>query len=274
MAENMSVPLNDGRDMPRIGFGVWRIEDHDAERLVGAALDSGYRSIDTATVYGNEAGVGAGIRSWGGSREDVFVTTKVWSSDHGADSATRACEQSLERLGLDYVDLYLIHWPVARQQAFVETWRALISLREKGLVRSIGVSNFQPDHLQSVISATGVVPAVNQIELHPWLQQAPLRSFHRDLGVVTESWSPLGQGGDLLADPVVVMIAHEIERSPAQVVLRWHLQNNCVVIPKSATPSRIQENIDLWSFSLSERHMHLIAQLEQGMRLGPDPDIF
>jgi 2,5-diketo-D-gluconate reductase A len=274
MTLNMSVTLNDDLTMPRLGYGVWQINNSDVGRLVQAALEIGYRSIDTAMIYGNEEGVGNGIRAWSGPREDLFITTKVWNSDHGSRACVRACEESLARLGLDYVDLYLIHWPIARVGKYVETWEALVRLRDRGLVRSIGVSNFQSAHLDAIINATGVAPAVNQIELHPWLQQAELRGVHSELGIATEAWSPLGAGGELLADPLVGRVAEEVGRSPAQVILRWHLQLGNVVIPKSADLHRMAENFDVESFSLSETQVAELGTLDCGRRLGPDPDMF
>lgn len=268
-----AVVLADGTSIPRLGLGVWQIPDDDAAAAVRTALASGYRGVDTAAIYGNEAGVGRGVRESGLRREEVHVTTKVWNSEQGYDSTIAACRASLARLGMDYVDLYLIHWPVPSKDRFVATWRGLLALREDGLVRSVGVSNFTSGHLRRLIDETGVVPVVNQVELHPRFQQAELRAFHAEHGIVTEAWSPLAQGG-LLSDPVVCGIAARLGVSAARVILRWHVQIGNVVIPKSVTPSRIAENIDVFSFELTEADMAAIAGLDAGERIGPDPDTF
>jgi 2,5-diketo-D-gluconate reductase A len=265
------VVLNNGVSMPQLGYGVFRVPDDDTERAVLAALDAGYRSIDTASLYGNETGVGRALGASGLARDHFFVTTKVWNDDQGYDSTLRAFDASLGRLGLDHVDLYLIHWPKPSLDRYVETWRALEKLYADRRVRAIGVSNFQPDHLRRLLDETDVVPAVNQIELHPDLQQEQLRRFHAEHGVVTEAWSPLGQGL-ALRHPVVAELAHRHGRTPAQVVLRWHVQLGNVAIPKSTTPSRIRENIGLFDFDLAEADMAALATLESGTRLGPDPD--
>ena len=245
----------------------------DTAGVVAKALETGYRSIDTARAYRNEAGVGEATARSGLAREELFVTTKLWNADHGHDSAKAAFEQSLERLGYEYVDLYLIHWPLPSQDKYVETWQALCELHEDGRARSIGVSNFQIEHLERIIDASGVVPAVNQIELHPQLQQAALRAYHDEHGIVTEAWSPLGQGA-ALSDDTVQGIAADVDRTPAQVVLRWHLQLGNVVIPKSVTPERIEENFEVFDFELSDDQMEAIGALEIGERTGPDPDTF
>lgn len=268
-----AVVLNDGTRIPRLGLGVWQVPDDDAAAAVRTALTSGYRSVDTAAIYGNEVGVGRGVRESGLPREEVHVTTKVWNSEHGYDSAIAACRASLARLGLEYVDLYLIHWPVPSQDRYVETWRALAALRADGLVRSVGVSNFTAAHLRRVMDDSGVVPVVNQVELHPRLQQAELRAFHAEHGIVTEAWSPLAQGG-LLSDSVVCGIAGRLGVSAARVILRWHVQLGNVVIPKSVTPARIAENIDVFSFELTDADMAAIGALDAGARIGPDPDTF
>jgi 2,5-diketo-D-gluconate reductase A len=265
------VVLNNGVSMPQLGYGVFRVPDDDTERAVLAALDAGYRSIDTASLYGNETGVGRALSASGLARDHFFVTTKVWNDDQGYDSTLRAFDASLGRLGLDHVDLYLIHWPKPSLDRYVETWRALEKLYADRRVRAIGVSNFQPDHLRRLLDETDVVPAVNQVELHPDLQQEQLRRFHAEHGVVTEAWSPLGQGL-ALRHPVVAELAHRHGRTPAQVVLRWHVQLGNVVIPKSTTPSRIRENIELFDFALADADMSALAALESGTRLGPDPD--
>ncbi|WP_298953201.1 aldo/keto reductase [uncultured Methylobacterium sp.] len=269
-----TLTLNDGAAIPRLGFGVWRVEDAQAPDIVGAALAAGYRSIDTAAAYGNEAGVGRAIRESGLSRDAVFVTTKLWNDRHGYDSALRAFDESLARLGLDHVDLYLVHWPVPARDAYVETWRALIRLREEGRARSIGVSNFSVAHLERIVAETGVTPAVNQIELHPRFQQADLRRFHAGAGIATEAWSPLGRGA-LLDDPAIVAAARKHGRTPAQVVLRWHLDLGHVVIPKSANPERIRENFSVSDFALDEQDLTTIAALDRpDGRIGPDPETF
>jgi 2,5-diketo-D-gluconate reductase A len=268
-----AVTLNDGRMIPQLGLGVWQIPDEEATAAVRAALDAGYRLVDTAAIYRNELGVGRGLRESGLPRGDVVVTTKVWNSEHGYERTIAACRASLERLGLDHVDLYLIHWPVPRRDAYVETWRALVALREEGLARSIGVSNFTAAHLARLVDETGVVPAVNQVELHPRFQQAELRAEHARLGVVTEAWSPLAQG-ELLSDPVICAIAGRLGVSAAQVIIRWHLDLGNVVIPKTVKPARMAENLDVFGFTLAEEDLAAIAALERGARIGPDPDTF
>ncbi|WP_307792500.1 aldo/keto reductase [Streptomyces verrucosisporus] len=272
MSNVPNIILNNGVRMPQLGFGVWQVPDEEATAAVGHALASGYRSIDTAAIYENEKGTGKAIAESGLPREELFVTTKVWNSDHGRDAALRAFDASLERLGLDYVDLYLIHWPAPGQDRYVETWKALEEIHADGRAKAIGVSNFKPTHLRRLMEETEVVPAVNQIELHPNLPQAESRAFHAEHGIATEAWSPLGQGRGLLEDPVIAEIARRHGRTPAQVVLRWHLQTGNVVIPKSATPSRIEENIDVFSFVLDDDDMTGLSTLDNGTRLGPDPD--
>ena len=265
------VRLNNGVSMPSLGFGVFRVPDGETEQAVLAAVESGYRSIDTASLYGNEAGVGRALAACGLARDELFVTTKLWNDDQGYDSTFRAFEASLDRLWLDYVDLYLIHWPKPSLDRYVKTWRALEKLYADRRVRAIGVSNFQPDHLQRLIDETQVVPAVNQIELHLGLQQEQLRRFHAEHGIATEAWSPLGQGG-ALHHPVITALAERLGRSPAQVVLRWHLQLGNIAIPKSTHVSRIRENIALFDFTLTDADMVALARLDAGTRLGPDPD--
>jgi diketogulonate reductase-like aldo/keto reductase len=269
-----SLILNNGVAMPQLGFGVWQVPDDEAASAVGTALEAGYRSIDTAAVYENERGTGQAIASSGIPREELFVTTKLWNSEQGHDSTLRAFDASLERLGLDYVDLYLIHWPVPALDAYVDTYKAFEKILADGRARTIGVSNFLPEHLERLIDATSVVPAVNQIELHPQLAQAESRAFHARHEIATEAWSPLGQGRGLLEVPAVAAVARKHGRSPAQVVLRWHLQLGNVVIPKSVTPSRIRENIDVFDFELDSEDMAAFAALDEGKRLGPDPAEF
>ncbi|WP_309059719.1 aldo/keto reductase [Streptomyces sp.] len=260
--------------MPQLGFGVWQVPDAEAETVVATALEAGYRSIDTAAAYGNEEGTGKAIARSGIPREDLFVTTKLWNSDQGYDATLRAFDASVSKLGLDYVDLYLIHWPTPERGLYVDTYKAFEKLHADGRIRAIGVSNFLPEHLERLIAETSVVPAVNQIELHPHLQQHAAREYHAEQGIATEAWSPLGQGKGLLEVPAIVAIARKHGRTPAQVVLRWHIQLGNVVIPKSATPSRIKENIDVFDFSLDAEDLAAISALNEDRRLGPDPAAF
>jgi 2,5-diketo-D-gluconate reductase A len=267
------VDLNDGNRIPQLGFGVFQVPAEETAEAVRHALETGYRLIDTAAAYGNEEAVRDALQTSGLDRGEVFITTKLFNTEHGRDKARKAFEQSLSKLGGDYIDLYLIHWPVPSQDRYVETWEALCALREEGRVRSIGVSNFQIEHLERIIDATGVVPTVNQIELHPRLQQPELRRFDAERQIATEAWSPLGQG-ELLDDPVIEAIASEHDRTPAQVVLRWHIQLGNVVIPKSVTPSRIEENYQVFDFDLGDDEMQRLSELDRGERIGPDPDTF
>jgi diketogulonate reductase-like aldo/keto reductase len=260
------LELNDGHTIPQLGFGVFQVPPDDTRQAVQFALDTGYRLIDTAAAYGNEAEVGEAVAQSGLPRHDVFITTKLWNDDQGRAEAARAFEHSLDRLAMDYVDLYLIHWPAPARGQYVDTWRALCELRQDGRARSIGVSNFTVENLERIIEATGVVPAVNQIELHPHLAQSELRRFHAEHGIVTEAWSPLERGGELLHDATVTEIAGNHGRTPAQIALRWHIQLGNVVIPKSVTPSRIRENFHIFDFELSDEEMQAIA--------GPDPATF
>ncbi len=268
-----SVTLRDGALIPQLGFGVFQVPPKETEEVVARALAAGYRHLDTAAAYRNEAAVGRAIRASAVDRGDVFVTTKCWNEAHGYEQAKRACHESLGRLELDYIDLYLIHWPVPAHDRYVETWKAFIELRAEGVVRSIGVSNFQPAHLERVIAATGETPVLNQVELHPYLQQVGLRHEHEQLGIATEAWSPLAQGL-ALDDPVITNIAHRHARTPGQVVIRWHLQIGNVVIPKSVTPGRIAQNFDVFDFELSDAEMDAFGALDAGRRTGPDPDTF
>jgi 2,5-diketo-D-gluconate reductase A len=258
-----ALRLNNDVQMPSLGFGVYKIPDGEVERAVHTAIEAGYRSIDTATLYHNERGVGAAVRSSGLPREDLFVTTKLWNTEHGYDRALRAFDVSLGRLRLDYVDLYLIHWPVPSEDRYVETWRALEKILADGRARAIGVSNFQIEHLRRLLDETEVVPAVNQVELHPNLQQARLRKFDSDHDIVTESWSPLARGR-LLEHEILTTIARKHGKTPAQVVLRWHIEMGLVAIPKSVTPERIRENIDIFDFELDSQDIAGIATLESG----------
>ncbi|GFH38999.1 aldo/keto reductase [Streptomyces pacificus] len=274
MSKVPSITLNNGIAMPQIGFGVWQVSDDEAAKVVGTALEAGYRSVDTATVYENERGTGQALAASGIPREELFVTTKLWNSDQGYDAALRAFDASLTRLGLDYVDLYLIHWPMPTRDTYVDTYKALEAVHADGRARAVGVSNFLPEHLERLIEETSVVPAVNQIELHPQLQQAESRAFHAKHGIATEAWSPLGSGSGLLEVPTIVAIAQKHGKTPAQVVLRWHVQLGNVVIPKSVTPSRIRENLDIFGFELDEDDLAAFSALDEGRRLGPDPASF
>jgi len=270
----VNVTLNNGVVMPQLGFGVWQVEDDVAEQAVTTALEVGYRSIDTAKLYHNEAGVGRAVRASSVARDQLFITTKLWNNEHAYDAALRAFDASMDRLGLDVLDLYLIHWPSPGQNRYVEAWRALEKLYADGRVRAIGVSNFTVENLERLIAETEIVPVLNQIELHPRLAQAELRAFHGKHGIVTEAWSPLGQGRGLLDDPVLRDIAAAVGRTPAQVVIRWHLQLGNVVIPKSVTPSRIAENFAVFDFALDDEQLAAIAVLDSGARLGPNPAHF
>jgi 2,5-diketo-D-gluconate reductase A len=273
LTNDAQVRLRGGVEIPQLGFGVFQVPPQDTAEVATRALLAGYRHIDTAAAYGNEAGVGQAIHAAGIDRREVFITTKCANGDHGHEQARRALKSSLDRLELDYVDLYLIHWPVPTHDRYVETWRAFIELQSEGLTRAIGVSNFNPPHLRRLIAETGVTPAVNQVELHPHFQQAGLRREHAELGIVTEAWSPLAQGR-VLDDATITEIAAAHGRTPAQVVLRWHLQLGNVVIPKSVTPERIEENFDISGFHLSPAEMAAIDALDAGERQGPDPETF
>jgi 2,5-diketo-D-gluconate reductase A len=266
------VTLNNGVRMPQLGFGVFQVGNDEARAAVATALECGYRSIDTAALYGNEHGVGVAVSASGIPREELFVTTKLWNADQGAGLVLPAFERSIDKLGLDYVDLYLIHWPVPSRDRFVETWEAFQGLYAEGRMRAIGVSNFTPPQLTRLLEETAVVPAVNQVELHPGFQQPELRAFHREHGIATEAWSPLGQGA-ALTHPVITRLAERHEKTPAQVVLRWHLDLGNVVIPKSVTPGRIRENFSVFDFALTAEDARQIAGLESGHRIGPDPDV-
>lgn len=267
-----NVKLNNGTSIPQLGFGVWQVSDDGAAAAVAEALRVGYRSVDTAKVYENEAGTGRAIAESGLARDEVFLTTKLWNSDQGFDETLRAFDASLERLGTDYVDLYLIHWPVPEYDRFVDTFKAFQQIQDSGRAKAIGVSNFRVEDLRRVIDETGVVPAVNQIELHPGLPQDELRAFHAEHGIATEAWSPLGQG-ESLTDAAVVEVAAAHGVTPAQAILRWHLQLGNVVIPKSVTPARIAENFDVFGFALSDDEVARISAIE-GKRIGPDPAEF
>ena len=268
-----AVRLNDGTKIPQLGFGTFQIDPAETAEATARAFDLGYRHIDTAAAYRNEAEVGQAFRASGLDRDEVFITTKCFNDDHGYEQAKNAFKASLERLELEFVDLYLIHWPVPSQDLYVETWKAFIEMRDEGVIRSIGVSNFNPPHLRRIIDETGVTPSVNQVELHPSFQQAGLRREHAELGIATEAWSPLAQG-DVLGDEVIGTIADTHERTPAQVVLRWHIQLGNIVFPKSVTSSRVEENLDIFGFHLSDEEMAEIEELDAGDRIGPDPETF
>jgi 2,5-diketo-D-gluconate reductase A len=271
------VTLNDGNSMPQVGLGVWQTPPEDTERAVATALEAGYRHVDTAAGYFNEREVGKAVTASGLAREDVFVTTKLRNAGQGYDSTLAAFDTSMKHLGFsgsaDYLDLYLIHWPMPAKNLFVDTFKAFAHLRDRGRIRSIGVSNFEPEHLRILVDSTGIVPAVNQIELHPLLQQQELREVHAQLGIATEAWSPLGQGS-LLSNPTVTAVADAHGKTPAQVLIRWHIQLRNIVIPKSVTPERIVSNFDVFDFELTEQDMASVSSLGDGTRLGPDPRTF
>ncbi|WP_022873418.1 aldo/keto reductase [Nesterenkonia alba] len=265
-----NITLNDGHQIPQLGFGVWQVPADSAEEVVTTALETGYRHIDTAAIYGNEEGVGAAIAKSGLAREDLFITTKLWVTDFKQGRTKDALPTSLEKLGLDYVDLYLIHWPSPEDEKYVQAWLDLEELKAQGLTRSIGVSNFLPDHLEKVIAAGREVPAVNQVEIHPILQQREIQEANRKHGIATQAWSPLAQG-KVFEETPVVQAAEEHGVTPAQVVIRWHLQAGRILFPKSVTPERIRSNFDVFGFELSEAQMRAIDDLERGERIGGDP---
>jgi 2,5-diketo-D-gluconate reductase A len=269
-----TIRLNNGVEIPQLGYGVWQVSDDDAERAVSVALEVGYRSVDTAKLYFNETGVGRAIKASGIPRDELFITTKLWNDEHDYDAALRAFDASLARLGLDVVDLYLIHWPVPKQDKYLDAWRALEKIYAEGRARAIGVSNFTEANLRRLLETSGVVPALNQVELSPHLAQAPLRAFHAEHGIATEAWSPLGSGKGLLDEPLLARIGAKHGRTPAQVVIRWHLQIGNVVIPKSVTPSRIRENFQVFDFTLDDDDLAGIVTLDAGRRTGPDPATF
>jgi 2,5-diketo-D-gluconate reductase A len=276
MSETQQAPAIDLRGpvpIPQLGFGVFEVVPEETEAAVRSALEVGYRHIDTAAIYRNEAEVGRAIAGSDGPRDELFVTTKLWNADQGRDAALQAFEASSALLGLDVVDLYLIHWPCPGVDRYVDSWKALVELQDSGRVRAIGVSNFKPAHLERIIDATGVVPTINQVELHPRLAQEELRAFHARHGIVTEAWSPLARGA-VLDDPAVVAIAEAHDRTPAQVVLRWHVELGNVVIPRSVRPERIRSNFELFDFALTDDERATISGLDRGERIGPDPDAF
>lgn len=265
------IQFHDGRSIPQLGLGVWQTPADETAQAVKAALAAGYRHVDTAAIYGNEAGVGEGLRASGVPREDVFVTTKLWNAEQGFDSTLRAFDASMKLLGLQELDLYLIHWPCPARGLFVDTWRAFVRLQGEGRVRSIGVSNFEPEHLERLVQETGVKPVLNQVELHPRFQQQVLRSYHAAHGIATQAWSPLGQG-QLLSDPAIAALANKHGKTPAQVIVRWHIDMGHVVIPKSVQAGRIAENADVFDFALDADDLAVLARLDQpDGRIGPNP---
>lgn len=269
-----TVKLNNGVEMPQVGFGVFQVPDAETTAAVTTALEAGYRSIDTAAAYQNEAGVGQALATSGIAREDLFITTKLWNADQGYDETLAAFERSRKLLGLDYLDLYLIHWPAPELGKYADSWRALEKLYSDGVVRAIGVSNFEPAHLEHLASVSSVVPAVNQVELHPYLVQSEVRAYGNEHGIAIEAWSPLAKGGSLLSEALVQQLAEKYGRTPAQLVLRWHLQLGTIVIPKSVTPSRIAENLDVLDFALTEADVAALSSLDRDERTGPNPNTF
>jgi 2,5-diketo-D-gluconate reductase A len=266
------IKLHDGNRMPQLGLGLWQVPDDDAAKLVVEAFKAGYRSIDGAQIYQNEKGLGQGIKAAGLPREEIFITTKIWNSEQGHRSTIQSFEVSLNKLGLDYLDLLLIHWPAAHRGLYVETWKTLIELQQTGRVKSIGVSNFHQQHLEKIVAATNVVPVVNQIEVHPRFQQKALRKFNAELGIQTEAWSPLGQG-QLIHDPLIGEIAKKHGKSNAQIIIRWHLDQGLIVIPKSSHTSRIRENFAVFDFMLDKDDMHRMEVLDDAQgRIGPNPE--
>jgi 2,5-diketo-D-gluconate reductase A len=272
VADQPHIRFHDGNSIPQVGLGVWQTPNEGAAPAVEAALKAGYRHIDTAAAYRNEQGVGLGIRNSGVARSDIFVTTKLWNEDQGFDQALKAFDHSLKELGTDHVDLYLIHWPSPRRNLYLDSWKAMVRLKEEGRARSIGVSNFNPEHLERIIGETGVVPVLNQVELHPDFQQTALRAVHAEHDIRTESWSPLGQG-QLLAHPVIAGIASRRGKTPAQIIIRWHIENDLIVIPKSVTPSRIVENFQVFDFALDAADLEALNGLDSAAgRIGPNPE--
>lgn len=266
------LPLADGRAIPQLGLGLYKVPADDTARLIAAAIGIGYRHLDTAAFYGNEAEAGRAVREAPVPRDELFVTSKVWKDDNGYDQTRRAFDDSMRRFGLDALDLYLIHWPVPSTDRYVDTWRALVELQREGRVRSIGVANFHAHHIERIVGETGVAPVVDQVELHPWLPQRELREFDAHRGILTEAWSPLARGR-VLDDPVLAAVAAKHGRSPAQIVLRWHVQLGVVVIPKASSAARLRENLDVFGFELDADDLAAIASLESGERTGRDPDL-
>jgi len=273
MTDIPRLRFHDGNSIPQLGFGIWQVPPTVAAEAVESALRVGYRLIDGAYLYMNEAGLGEGLKKSGVPREDVFITTKVWNNEQGRDKARASVERSLETIGVDQLDLVLIHWPVPSQDLYVETWRAFIEMRNEGLMRSIGVSNFNADHLQRIIGETGEVPVLNQIELNPELQQPEMRAANARHGIVTQAWTPLGNGRSFEAEPITSAAARS-GKSPAQVIIRWHIQLGNAVIPRSVKPARQAENLDIFDFELTDDEMTAISSLDAGLRTGPDPSVF
>ncbi len=273
MTDQKNIAFHDGNSIPQLGFGIWQIPQDDTAAAVESAIKTGYRLIDGAFIYGNEAGLGEGLRSSGVPRDEIFVTTKVWNRDQGRDKARASVERSLKSIGVDKLDLVLIHWPVPGLDLYVETWKTLIEMRDEGLMRSIGVSNFNADHLTRIIEETGEAPVLNQIEINPQLQQPELRAFCDSHKIVAQAWTPLGNGKSFEADPIKAAAART-GKSPAQVVLRWHLQLGHAAISRSVNPGRQAENLDVFDFTLTDEEMKAIEGLDIGLRNGPDPSVF
>lgn len=266
------ITLNDKTQIPQLGYGVWQVDDKTANEVVKTAIETGYRSIDTAAIYQNESGVGKALQNFKNQRSDLFITTKLWNSDQGESTTLRAFETSLKKLQLDYVDLYLIHWPAPKKGEYVASWKELIKIKESGKAKSVGVSNFTVVNLEKIIVETGIIPSVNQIELHPEFQQKELRAFHAKHGIATEAWSPLAQG-HLFENKLIVDLAKKYNKTAAQIILNWHMELGNIAIPKSVTPSRIKENFDLFDFKLSSDDMKKMEGLDRAEgRVGPDPD--
>lgn len=273
MTDIPRLKFHDGNSIPQLGFGIWQVATDIAADVVQSALETGYRLIDGAYLYDNEEGLGEGLRRSGVPREQVFITTKVWNNEQGRDKARASVERSLKSIGVDQLDLVLIHWPVPSQDLYVETWEAFIEMRNEGLMRSIGVSNFNADHVERIIAETGEVPVLNQIELNPELQQPEMRAFNANHGIVTQAWTPLGNARSFEATPIVAA-ASRTGKSPAQVIIRWHLQLGNAVIPRSIKPARQAENFDVFDFELTDAEMAAIASIDEGLRTGPDPSVF
>jgi len=271
--ENPMIQLNNGQQIVQLGLGVYKVQQDVAVDVVRLAIDLGYRRIDTAALYDNEQEVGAAVRQCGLDRDQLFVTTKIWNDRQGFAEATEAIDESLARLNIDYVDMLLIHWPAPAQNKFVETWAALEAALQSGKVRGIGVSNFHPEHLQRIIDLGGVIPALNQVELHPGLAQEEIRRFNAANGIATEAWSPLARG-KLLEHPLLIELSEKHGKTAAQIMLRWHIELGNLVIPKSTNPDRLKENLDVFDFTLTGDEVKAIEALEDGVRVGPDPRTF
>lgn len=268
-----TMTLNDGNTMPRMGMGLWRVEDAQAAETVRLAVEAGYRCIDTAAMYKNETGVGKGIRDCGLPREQLFVATKLWNTRHGYDETLRAFDESMNRLKLEYLDLYLIHWPVANSEKYLDSWKAFIRLREKKRIRSIGVSNFTRRHLDRLVGDSGVAPAVNQIEYHPYFKQPEIARANAERDIVTQAWAPLGRGG-ALEEPLLAGLGKKYGKTPAQVALRWHVEHGFSLIPKTVTPARMRENLDIFDFRLTPEETADIDAMTKTVRIGQDPDVY